>query len=159
MLAFALGSRVASVDSDVSAGAACVEVGSWRALGPEARTIRTEVFVHEQHVPPEEEMDAFDEQCVHALARDDQGRPVATGRLLPDGHIGRMAVDRVWRGKGVGSQVLQALIAEARTRGDSQVVLAAQLHACPFYVRHGFVEEGDTFMDAGIPHRLMRQQL
>ena len=150
VLAFAGGARV------VAPG---VEVGSWAALGPEAGGIRNQVFVHEQHVPPEEELDAMDDQCLHALARDASGRPIATGRLLPDGHIGRMAVDQAWRGRGIGSQVLRALIAAARDRGDGQVLLAAQLHARPFYARHGFVEEGDTFMDAGIPHRLMRRPL
>jgi predicted esterase YcpF (UPF0227 family)/predicted GNAT family N-acyltransferase len=150
VLAFALGARM------VAPG---VEVGSWCALGPEARVVRTEVFVHEQHVSPEEELDALDGQCLHALARDALGKPVATGRLLPDGHIGRMAVDRGCRGRGLGSQVLLALVSEARRRGDAQVVLAAQLHARSFYARHGFVEEGETFMDAGIPHRLMRCSL
>ncbi|CAM5195024.1 N-acetyltransferase domain-containing protein OS=Castellaniella defragrans OX=75697 GN=HNR28_003188 PE=4 SV=1 [Castellaniella defragrans] len=142
-----------------AAAAPGVEIGSWVALGPEASAIRTQVFVQEQHVSPEEELDALDAQCVHALARDARGRPIATGRLLPDGHIGRMAVAAAWRGKGVGSQVLQALVDEARRRGDAQVVLAAQLHARPFYARHGFAEEGETFMDAGIPHRLMRRSL
>lgn len=157
VLAFALGAHTlaaqAQPDSRVQ-----VEVGPWRALGPEAGRIRTEVFVREQHVPPEEELDAMDARCIHALARDDHGRPVATGRLLPDSHIGRMAVLRDWRGRAVGSQVLRALMDQARLRGDAGVVLAAQLHARPFYARHGFVEEGETFMDAGIPHRLMRLQ-
>lgn len=148
VLSFALGARL------VEPG---VEVGSWAALGPEATRIRTQVFVHEQHVSPEEDLDAMDGQCLHALARDKTGHPIGTGRLLPDGHIGRMAVDLAWRGRGVGSLVLRALVDEARRRGDDQVLLAAQLHARPFYARHGFVEEGETFMDAGIPHRLMRR--
>jgi predicted esterase YcpF (UPF0227 family)/predicted GNAT family N-acyltransferase len=158
VLAAALGARRAPETGHAPADGH-VEVGSWMALGPEASAIRTRVFVREQHVPPEEELDARDAECVHALARDAAGRPVATGRLLPDGHIGRMAVDEAWRGRGVGSRILRALMAEARSRGDREVVLAAQLQARPFYARHGFAEEGETFMDAGIPHRLMRCRL
>lgn len=133
-----------------------VVTGAWAELGAEASRIRLEVFVQEQRVPLEEELDPMDAQCLHALAYDAEGQAVGTGRLLPDGHIGRMAVRRPWRGSGVGSLLLTALVDAARQRGDAEVVLAAQLQARPFYVRHGFVEEGDTFMDAGIAHRLMR---
>ncbi len=133
-----------------------VAVGSWADLGAEAGRIRLEVFVQEQQVPLNEELDPMDGQCVHAIAYAADGQAVGTGRLLPDGHIGRMAVRRPWRGQGVGSLLLAALLDAARQRGDREVVLAAQLHARPFYARHGFVEEGETFMDAGIPHRLMR---
>lgn len=133
-----------------------VAVGSWADLGPEAGRIRFEVFVQEQGVALEEELDPGDARCVHAVAYAADGQAVGTGRLLPDGHIGRMAVRRPWRGQGAGSLLLEALMDAARQRGDREVVLAAQLHARPFYARHGFVEEGETFMDAGIPHRLMR---
>ncbi|WP_416232970.1 GNAT family N-acetyltransferase [Castellaniella sp.] len=107
-------------------------------------------------MPLEEELDPKDAQCLHAIAYDTAGQAVGTGRLLPDGHVGRMAVRRSWRGSGVGSLLLNALVDAARRRGDAEVVLAAQMQARPFYTRHGFVEEGDTFMDAGIEHRLMR---
>jgi predicted GNAT family N-acyltransferase len=95
--------------------------------------------------------------CRHAIARDAGGRVVATGRLLPDGHIGRMAVRRAARGAGVGGAVLQALIAEAARRGLREVALAAQTHALDFYLRHGFEAVGEVFMEAGIPHRAMRR--
>lgn len=133
-----------------------VVTGGWDALGAEAGRIRLEVFVEEQRVPLEEELDARDAQCLHAIAYDADGQAMGTGRLLPDGHIGRMAVRKPWRGQGVGSLLLTALMDAARRRGDAEVVLDAQLQARPFYARHGFVEEGETFMDAGIPHRVMR---
>lgn len=163
VLAFALaGAKSPAAGAD--GGQACgqgrrVAVGDWTTLGAEARRIRTEVFVQEQRVPPEEELDAMDAGCVHAVAYDEDGQAMGTGRLLPDGHIGRMAVCRPWRGQGVGSLLLTALLDAARRRGDAEVVLAAQMHARPFYARHGFQEEGETFMDAGIPHRQMRLRL
>uniref|UniRef100_UPI003340F80A GNAT family N-acetyltransferase n=1 Tax=Castellaniella defragrans TaxID=75697 RepID=UPI003340F80A len=156
MLAFALGDDAPGAVPARDAAAARVVVGAWEDLGPEAALVRTEVFVHEQYVPPEIELDDIETQCIHAVAYGADGRAVGTGRLLPDGHIGRMAVRAPWRGQGVGSLLLTALMAEARRRGDAQVVLAAQLQARPFYARHGFVAEGGTFMDAGIPHVLMR---
>ena len=147
-------------ESQVGAGegrAGCrVVTGSWDDLGAEAGRIRLEVFVQEQQVPLEEELDPKDAECLHAIVYDAAGQAVGTGRLLPDSHIGRMAVRRSWRGAGVGSLLLMALMDAARRRGDAGVVLAAQMQARPFYARHGFVEEGETFMDAGIEHRLMR---
>lgn len=133
--------------------------GSWEQLRAQAQPIRFEVFVDEQKVPAEIELDEMDPHCVHAVAYDDAGRPLATGRLLPDGHIGRMAVRQAGRGKGVGGAVLQALIAAARARGDAEVILNAQVHAEGFYQRYGFVREGDEFMEAGIPHITMRARL
>ena len=102
------------------------------------------------------ELDEFDPLSLHALAVDGQGRVVGTGRLLPDGHIGRMAVLREARGRGVGSALLRSLMQAARARGDREVALSAQTHAIPFYERFGFVAEGGQYDDAGIPHRRMR---
>lgn len=135
-----------------------IALGTWDRLGDDARQVRHAVFVVEQSVPLEIELDDQDAVSIHAVAYDGQGRPLGTGRLLPDGHIGRMAVRKAWRGQGVGSLLLNALMDAARRRGDAEVVLDAQLHARPFYARHGFVEEGGTFMDAGIPHRVMRRR-
>lgn len=134
-----------------------IEVVGWAEAELLVMPVRTEVFVVEQGVPAEIERDAFDAVCRHAIARDAGGRVVATGRLLPDGHIGRMAVRRAARGAGVGGAVLQALIAEAARRGLREVALAAQTHALDFYLRHGFEAVGEVFMEAGIPHRAMRR--
>jgi predicted esterase YcpF (UPF0227 family)/predicted GNAT family N-acyltransferase len=149
------GATSAAIQGHVREGRRVV-TGRWEDLRDEASRIRLEVFVDEQQVPLEEELDARDAQCLHAIAYDVDGQPMGTGRLLPDGHIGRMAVRKAWRGQGVGSLLLSTLMDAARRRGDAEVVLDAQLHARPFYARHGFVEEGETFMDAGIPHRVMR---
>jgi predicted GNAT family N-acyltransferase len=129
-----------------------IRFGDWTALSADAKLIRFEVFVEEQKVPAELEMDQMDAVCVHAVAYDGSGTPIGTGRLLPDGHIGRMAVRKAGRGTGVGSALLQGLMAEARARGDKQVVLSSQSHAAPFYERHGFSIEGDEFFEAGIAH-------
>jgi len=135
-----------------------IELMVWNTARAEASRIRLAVFVEEQRVPPEIEMDDKDAACVHALAYA-QGRAVGTGRLLPDGHIGRMAVLKESRSLGVGGAILERLVEEARRRGMKQVVLSAQTHALGFYRRHGFSEEGEVFEEAGIPHQEMRRVL
>lgn len=133
-----------------------IELGDWTAMRAQAEPVRRAVFVEEQKVPAEIELDEADPLSLHALAFDRQGRVLGTGRLLPDGHIGRMAVLPPARGKGVGSALLRALMQAARQRGHREVALSAQTHAMPFYQRFGFVAEGDVYDDAGIPHRSMR---
>lgn len=135
-----------------------IRIQDWTALGVDAGAIRLEVFVEEQKVPAELEMDHMDALCVHAVAYDAGGRPIGTGRLLPDGHIGRMAVRKSARGTGVGGALLRALMAQARARGDRQVELSSQTHAASFYQRHGFMIEGDEFFEAGIAHINMRHK-
>jgi predicted GNAT family N-acyltransferase len=132
-----------------------VVTGSWAELGAKASAIRHEVFVEEQRVPVELELDEFDAVSIHALALDGE-TALGTGRLLPDGHIGRMAVRHAARGAGIGSLLLLALMQQARQRGDTAVLLHAQLSARGFYERHGYVPEGAVFMDAGIEHIAMR---
>jgi predicted GNAT family N-acyltransferase len=136
-----------------------VRIAPWTDARAQAQRIREAVFVAEQGVPPEIELDDWDERCEHALAYDPGGRAVGTGRLLPDGHIGRMAVLREARGQGVGGRVLEALIERARERGMRRVALNAQTHAAPFYARYGFIVAGETFMEAGIPHVAMECNL
>jgi predicted GNAT family N-acyltransferase len=136
-----------------------IRIAAWAELRADAMLIRNEVFVAEQRVPAELEMDDMDAVCAHAIAYDAAGMPLATGRLLPDGHIGRLAVRSRCRGQGIGGAVLQALMAVARQRGDREVVLNAQTHAAPFYGSHGFAREGEEFMEAGIPHIRMRAWL
>lgn len=133
-----------------------VRLGAWIDLRDEAAPIRYAVFVDEQKVPAEIELDDWDVLSLHALALDAQGRVLGTGRLLPDGHIGRMAVLQSARGQGVGTALLRALLQAARARGDREVVLSAQTHAMSFYEKEGFIAEGDEYDDAGIPHRQMR---
>jgi predicted GNAT family N-acyltransferase len=134
-----------------------IELGDWSSMRARAEPVRYAVFVEEQKVPAEIELDELDPLSLHALALDDEGRVLGTGRLLPDGHIGRMAVLRQARGSGVGSALLQALMQAARARGDREVLLSAQTHAMPFYERFGFVAEGAEYDDAGIAHRMMRR--
>jgi predicted GNAT family N-acyltransferase len=135
-----------------------IELLDWEAARAEAGRIRLRVFVDEQRVPREIEMDDMDAASVHALAYAD-GKAVGTGRLLPDGHIGRMAVLRENRQRGVGSAILARLVEEARRRGLAQAVLSAQTHALGFYRRHGFAEQGGIYEEAGIPHQQMRRAL
>ncbi|HZM36883.1 MAG TPA: GNAT family N-acetyltransferase [Burkholderiales bacterium] len=130
----------------------------WNQARERASPIRFEVFVREQRVPAEIELDDMDARCLHALAFHHES-VVGTGRLLPDGHIGRMAVLKDYRGKGVGAAMLMRLIEAARARGDREVALSAQVHAVPFYRAHGFVEEGEEYEEAGIAHQAMRRIL
>lgn len=133
-----------------------VRLVDWRDASGALSAIRTTVFVGEQGVPPEIEIDGRDPGCAHVLAESDSGEAVGTGRLMPDGRIGRMAVLAAWRGRGVGAAMLGALVAEAQRRGFRETYLHAQAHAKEFYARHGFVVEGEEYLEAGIPHVLMR---
>jgi len=131
-----------------------VRSASWHEDRAMLRDLRHRVFVVEQQVPEELEWDEADAGCAHALALDQHNRPIGTGRLLPDGQIGRMAVLQEWRRRGVGSAILEFQLDRARERRLA-VYLNAQTHAIGFYARHGLVAQGGEFMDAGIPHRRM----
>jgi predicted GNAT family N-acyltransferase len=135
-----------------------IELLDWQAAQPEATRIRFTVFVEEQGVPADLEMDDNDAASLHALAYAD-GRAIGTGRLLPDGHIGRMAVLKEWRGQGAGRTMLRRLIHAARRRGHREVALSAQVHALEFYRAEGFEPEGAVYEEAGIPHQEMRRRL
>lgn len=127
----------------------------WEEARAELHAVRWKVFVEEQRVPEELEWDEEDERSRHVLAVAADGTPIGTGRLLRDGHIGRMAVLKEWRGKGVGSALMSRLLQLARESGHGIARLHAQTHAAGFYARHGFVAEGDEFMEAGIRHVIM----
>src|SRR5690554_4831795 len=115
-----------------------IEQGDWETLAEQAREIRHQVFIIEQKVPEDEEWDGRDRVCLHFLAYY-QGRALGTARLLPDGHLGRVAVLKEGRGLGLGLRLVEAAIAAARQQGHAQLELAAQLHALPFYQRLGFI--------------------
>lgn len=129
--------------------------------------IRREVFIEEQGVSEEDELDDRDLECVHFLALPVPQSPLSealgTARLLEsdDGcaKAQRVAVLRRARGQNVGHALMSALEAEARRRGFAEVGLAAQLSAIPFYQRLGYEPYGDVFDDAGIPHRSMKKRL
>jgi predicted GNAT family N-acyltransferase len=134
-----------------------IRLGCWSDLGTEAYAIRHEVFVVGQGVPVELEHDENDATALHVLLID--GIPIATGRLLPDGHIGRVAVLEAHRGQGHGRRLMQVLIEQARARGHAELILHAQTNAQAFYADLGFEQMGRVFMEAGIPHIGMRMRL
>lgn len=131
---------------------------SWERARQLASPIRFQVFVREQRVPAEIELDDMDAPSLHAIAFENE-KAIDTGRLLPDGHIGRMAILKEWRRRGIGAAILKALIDAAERRGDREIALSAQLHAVEFYRTHGFEPVGDVYEEAGIPHQAMVRAL
>lgn len=127
---------------------------TWQDTADELSAIRRRVFIDEQGVPAELEWDGLDASAMHAKATSLTGEAIGTARLLPGGQIGRMAVLRRWRGIGIGTAMLQCLIAHAAEK--ERLFLNAQTSAESFYRRNGFEPEGDVFMEAGIPHIRMR---
>ena len=127
-----------------------------------ALSVRFRVFVAEQNVPMDEELDEFDSSATHAIVLS-QGDVVATGRVVygnedSAARIGRMAVDMEWRRKGIGGRLLTFLEEEAATQGGSTYILNAQEYVKDFYASHGYVERGETFLEANIVHILMRKE-
>lgn len=129
---------------------------SWEEERVRLSAVRRQVFIEEQRVPEALEWDDADAVSLHVLAVSEDGEPIGTGRLLPDGHIGRMAVIAPWRGRGVGDAILRTLVEAGTERGHGLLRLNAQLSAIGFYERLGFEALGPVFDDAGIPHRAMR---
>ena len=127
-----------------------------------AYAIRRRVFIEEQHVPEEIELDADDAHAFHALATLG-GDAIGCGRMLDHGDsevkIGRMAVIPQFRGTGVGRDILRFLMDRARARGRRKAILHAQLTAEGFYLKEGFTRLGDVFDEAGIAHRKMEKLL
>lgn len=145
-----------------------IEVVEWLQMQSQIRLIREAVFIDEQHVPVELEWDGLDEACTQLLALNgrvpgdtalDNREAIGTARMTGDGKIGRMAVLKAWRGQGVGSQLLAAMIVVARHTRLSQVMLDAQVSVIPFYQRFGFKVVSKSFMDAGIEHQKMSMVL
>jgi predicted GNAT family N-acyltransferase len=118
-----------------------IDVMSWEQAEPVAAPIRFAIFMGEKDAAGVE-LDELDKDCVHAIAYDDAGKAIGTARLLPDGQIGRMAVVKEWRRRGVGAGLLEGLVNEARKRGLAEVRLSAPVQALEFYRERGFVADG-----------------
>ena len=140
-----------------------IEIGDWAHLQSAAQQVRTAVFVQEQGIAPEDEWDADDATALHAVLFDVNGQPLGNARLLQPSaglaKIGRMAVLRDARGKGYGARLLQALLLEARRRGNKEVRLSAQRTAEKFYAAHSFTVTSEPFDEVGIPHVEMQLTL
>lgn len=132
-----------------------VKVVDWATAEQQIRPVREIVFIQEQLVPTELEWDGLDAESTHILSLLDDGTPVGTARLLTNGHIGRMAVLNPYRNYGIGSAMLNALLAYAREHQINDLFLYAQTQAVSFYEQHEFTAIGDIFIDAGIPHQKM----
>ena len=124
--------------------------------------VRFRVFVGEQRVPIEEELDEVDATATHAIVLND-GQVIATGRVFyrdedSAARIGRMAVDIEYRRQGIGGRLLSFLEEEAAAQGVATYILNAQSYVKDFYAAHGYVERGEEFLEADIVHILMRKE-
>jgi predicted GNAT family N-acyltransferase len=133
-----------------------IEIGEWPMMQAAAQAVRTNVFVHEQGIAPEDEWDADDATALHAVLFDVNGQPLGNARLLQPSaslaKVGRMAVRKEARGQRYGARLLQALLREARRRSNKEVRLSAQRTAESFYAAQGFVVVGEPFDEVGIAH-------
>ena len=136
-----------------------IETADWSQDQAGLVGLRTEVFVVEQKVPDDLEMDEFDTISLHLKALDRDDRIVGTARLLPNQYIGRMCVARAYRRRGIASAMLQHFINHAREQEFDALYLNAQVSALPFYQRFGFVADSDVFIEAGIEHKHMTLNL
>jgi len=132
-----------------------VRIANWQTDKQALSDIRRKVFINEQNVPEDLEWDEFDSTAHHILAVDNNNNPIGTGRIKPDGQIGRMAVLKQWRNKGIGKVILDELLKIATRSNYPSTYLHAQLTAIKFYEKSGFLINSDEFMDAGIPHKTM----
>lgn len=128
----------------------------------EAYTIRKKVFVEEQNVPMEEEIDEFEKDAVHFLLYSEHDRPIAAGRFREaDGYgkVERICVLAEQRGTGAGKYIMESIAAYAEQNGINKLKLNAQTHAIRFYENLGYEVVSGEFMDAGIPHKTMVKDL
>lgn len=156
------GTAACVADCPLDVFLASADPQGWQA----ALEVRIAVFVREQDVPLDAEVDRHDlhdASCIHTIARGPGGRPVGTGRVYEElpgvARIGRMAVLPAYRSRGIGMGILEALLVEARRLQAREVVLDSQVHALRFYGSRGFQQEGPVFDDCGIPHQRMRLRL
>ena len=133
-------------------------IKTWELAQDEAYPIRRDVFILEQGVPEEMELDEFDPGALHALAYE-ESTCVGTARLVyvddNSAQMGRMAVLSKFRGRGIGAAILMALVKRAQAQGMSSLILHSQVVAIPFYEKLGFIGQGPIYEEAGLPHRNM----
>jgi predicted GNAT family N-acyltransferase len=132
-----------------------IRLAGWEQDSAAIRAVRNRVFSDEQGISEALDFDGRDHECVQVLARTGEGNTIGTARMLPDGHVGRIAVHKEWRGRGVGTRLVEYLADVARERGFAEIHLHSQAQAAGFYARLGFEARGETFMEAGIEHVLM----
>ncbi len=116
--------------------------------------LREEVFIKEQNVPAEIELDCEDENATHIIARDGD-TTIGCARIIfseHEAHIGRFAVKKAWRGKGIGANVFRFITEYCESRGCTRIWFNAQLHAVGFYEKLGYKKKGKIFIEAGIEH-------
>jgi len=136
-----------------------VRLARWEQDSAAIRAVRNAVFSGEQGISETLDFDGRDHECVQVLALVGEAEIIGTARMLPDGHVGRIAVHKEWRGRGVGTRLVEYLSEVARERELAEVHLHSQVQAAEFYSRLGFEARGDTFMEAGIEHVLMVRTL
>ena len=133
-----------------------ISIVNWLEKQSELTSVRRSVFIEEQNVPESIELDGRDSKCRHVLASDGDGKPIGTARMDENGKIGRMAVLREYRGRGVGRKILQVIMDYGRSEGITDFHLSAQIGAVGFYSKMGFEAFGGEFEEAGIKHVNMR---
>jgi len=133
-----------------------IKAAHWSEHECDIRLVRHNVFVLEQSVPKDLDFDGVDPICCHTLAFS-KNKAVATGRMEPDGHIGRIAVIKECRGCGIGSAIVRFFMDIAKRRKLDYVYLNAQISAVSFYEKLGFYSTGNIFIDAGIEHIRMEK--
>ena len=129
-----------------------ISLVSWSDRQADLISVRRSVFIEQQNVPEEIEIDGRDPDCYHVLACDRSGRAVGTARLDEKGKIGRMAVLPEYRGMGIGAGMLEAIMDCGRAEGITDFRLSAQIAAIGFYRKMGFETYGEEFWEAGIRH-------
>ena len=134
-----------------------IKVVKYADFKDQIMNIRKVVFIEEQNVPEELEIDGVDPESIHVLAYDGD-EAVATGRMLLDGHIGRIAVIKEYRSPGIGVLIVNKLLDIAKNLNLDEVYLSSQYHARDFYQKLGFIAEGEIYLDAGIEHITMKKK-
>jgi predicted GNAT family N-acyltransferase len=135
-----------------------ITVRSFGEAEKEIRLIRDIVFGKEQNVAREVDWDGKDEHCIQVIVTD-ENKPIGTGRMQPDGKIGRLAVLDSWRGQSIGQKMLKVLVETAGKEDFKEVYLHAQVHAISFYEKCGFHKVGREFLEADIPHIKMTKSI